>query len=78
MSIKGCQEIRGTWDMYKGEVTDENKYSGHYRKQNRGYVEFKLKMDMPTFNGTLHIENFIEWMIEVERFFDYMNIEGGK
>lgn len=59
----------------KGEFTDENDYSGQYRRQNMRYEEFKLKMDIPSFNGALHIEEFIEWMIEIERFFDYMNIE---
>lgn len=36
--------------------------------------DYKLKMDIPPFNGTLHIEEFIEWMAEVDRFFDYVNI----
>lgn len=33
-----------------------------------------MKMDIPPFNGTLHIEDFIEWMAKVERFLDYMQI----
>lgn len=53
----------------KGEFTDENDYQRQYRRQNRGYGKFKLNMYIPSFNGTLHIEEFIEWMIEVERYF---------
>lgn len=41
----------------------------------RGQYEFKLKMDITQFNGSIHIEDFIDWMTEVERFFNYMNIE---
>lgn len=48
------------------------------RTNSHGYGEFKLKMDFPPFNGTLHIEEFIEWMAKVERFFDYMNIDEDK
>lgn len=31
-------------------------------------------MDLPYFNENLHIEEFIDWMVEVEHFFHYMNI----
>lgn len=34
-----------------------------------GFGEYKLKMDIPHFNDNLHVEEFIEWMIEVERIF---------
>lgn len=51
----------------------------HYNQQDvRGgqgtYGGYKLKMDISPFNGTLHIEEFIEQMAKVERLFDYMNI----
>lgn len=34
-----------------------------------------MKMDFPSFNGQIHVEAFIDWLSEVERVFDYMNIK---
>lgn len=62
--------------MEATEYEDDNGgYFEGQRRNNPRYGGFKLKMDILIFNGTIHIEEFIEWMIEVERFFDYMNIE---
>lgn len=58
------------------EVTDENDYEDHFqRSHNRTQGRFKLKIDIPHFDGSLHIEYFLEWIVEVERFFDYMKID---
>ena len=41
---------------------------------NRHDDEFKLKIDIPTFSGDLDIERFLDWIIEVDRFFEYTEI----
>ena len=36
--------------------------------------EFHLKVDLPYFNGTFNIKEFLDWLAEMERFFDYKDI----
>ena len=39
---------------------------------------FQMKMDLPSFNGQLQIEGFLDWLAVVERLFDYMEIPKDK
>uniref|UniRef100_A0A2N9J550 CCHC-type domain-containing protein n=1 Tax=Fagus sylvatica TaxID=28930 RepID=A0A2N9J550_FAGSY len=36
--------------------------------------EYRMKMDLLTFDGHLHVKDFLDWQSNVERFFDYMEI----
>ena len=36
--------------------------------------DFCMKLDLPCFNGSLKIEESVDWLAEVERFFDYTKI----
>ena len=33
-----------------------------------------MKVELPSFNGNVSIEEYLDWVIEVEKFFDYMGI----
>ena len=37
-------------------------------------VDFKLKVDIPFFSGNLNVENFINWIEDIDKFFDYMEV----
>ena len=36
--------------------------------------DFKLKVDIHFFNGNLNIEDFFDWIAEIDKFFDYMKV----
>ena len=48
-------------------ANDEN--SNPRVQQNRQSREFKLKVDVSAFSGNLRIEDFLDWIAEIEYFF---------
>ncbi|XP_020683521.2 uncharacterized protein LOC110100366 [Dendrobium catenatum] len=56
---------------------------GHLRRRRRQYnsrnqAEFKVRVDIPFFDGHVHIEDYLDWEKAVENFFDYMEIDPSK
>ena len=51
--------------------TSTNSRDRYGDEENR---DFRMKLDLPCFNGSLNIEEFLDWPAEVERFFDYTKI----
>ena len=70
--------------MYGGkQLRTRGSYGGG--RNRRGYqayddydqvdgIDFHLKVDLPYFNSTFNIEEFFNWLVEVERFFDYKDV----
>ncbi|EXC12631.1 hypothetical protein L484_013009 [Morus notabilis] len=57
------------------ETEDEDdldlRYDCHPTTRSKG---FKLKIDIPEFDGYLDIEKFLDWLKTVDNFMDYMDI----
>lgn len=75
-----------TWSpAYDEDDSEDDKYEenihGGYRSLVRERAhdnqEYCMKMELPHFNEDVTIKVFLDWVIEVERFFAYMeNLEG--
>ena len=37
-----------------------------------------MKVELPSFNGNVCIEKYLDWVSEVEKFFDYMGTTNDK
>ncbi|KAI0500296.1 hypothetical protein KFK09_018508 [Dendrobium nobile] len=61
----------------EGRVYGDRMGIGHNRNR-PNQSEFRVKIDIPFFEGCLHIEDYLDWERAVETFFDYMEISPEK
>ena len=50
-------------------------YRGPARDNGRDYQEqrdYRMKVELPSFNGNVSIEEYLDWVSKVEKFFDYI------
>ena len=71
--------------IYSDDLEEEEDflYADHRPVKGRGRCEygyerddedFKLKVDIIFFSGNLNIEDFIDWVAEIDKFFNYMEV----
>ena len=46
----------------------------HDHGYERDNGDFKIKVYIPFFSDNLNIEDFIDWIVEIDKFFDYMEV----
>ncbi|XP_020682380.1 uncharacterized protein LOC110099531 [Dendrobium catenatum] len=55
----------------EGEMIPNHRRHG---RRDRAQGDFRIKLDIPFFDGRLHIEDYLDWERSVESFFEYMDI----
>ncbi|KAI0512356.1 hypothetical protein KFK09_012995 [Dendrobium nobile] len=66
------------------DAEDDIPYPGDYPRYRRTFTphfsqgEFKAKLDIPYFDGRMHIEDYLDWEKAVENFFEYMEVPPDK
>jgi hypothetical protein len=72
------QELRQTTQMMQQEMHqlcesfECRQMRAHWN--HRDNREYQMNIDLPSFNGYLHNEDYLDWIMKVERFFEYMCI----
>ncbi|KAI0529675.1 hypothetical protein KFK09_002229 [Dendrobium nobile] len=62
----------------ESEAEFDERRPRRYISRDRHQGEFRVKLDIPFFDGRLLIEDYLDWERSVENFFDYMEIEPEK
>ena len=63
-------EVIGGWPILV-LIGEEDFFPSHDSKRDYSSPnEYRMKIEIPSFSGDLHIEFFLGWVYEVERFFD--------
>ena len=66
---------------YNEEDSEDEEYANSMRDNGQDYQEqrdYWMKVELPSFNGNVSIEEYLDWVSEVEKFFDYIGTADDK
>lgn len=69
------QHLHGNFKRFRDAPVQHDFHCPH---NNHNPVEFRVKVDIPSFNGLLYIEDFLDWITTMKRFFEYIVIHEDK
>ncbi|KAL5787693.1 hypothetical protein ACOSP7_004642 [Xanthoceras sorbifolium] len=68
------EEVMVEVDQVKRWSDDKHLKEGQQQVQYGALPKYKVKADIPNFNGMFKIEELLDWLCEVESFFQFMDV----
>ena len=66
---------RGNNHMVDDSNSEEEEVVTEERNDRGNHHDYRVKADIPLFYGTMGVEEFLDWQIDVDRFFDVMDVD---
>lgn len=58
----------------RNQQNTQNLNPPRYQRYHNDFQYYQIKIDLASFDGHLHLEDFLDWLHNVENFFECMNI----
>ncbi|CAN0920105.1 hypothetical protein LINGRAHAP2_LOCUS31842 [Linum grandiflorum] len=71
----GDVPIRANSDSNSEDINLEADQGGGNQQK---YNDYRVKTDIPLFYGTMRVDEFMDWLVDVDRFFDLMGVPENK
>lgn len=71
-NIKGCQIVEEL--SSEDELKDFEDGDNDRQRRQENPHNFCIKIDLPCFNGHLFVKSFLDWLLEVENCFYYIQV----
>ena len=84
-----CDPNRNRQQDYNEVDSEDEEYAERVLGNHRGLArdngrdyqkqrDYQMKVKLPSFNGNVSIEEYLDWLSEVEKFFDYIGTADDK
>ena len=73
-----CAAVMGDSSSEEEEEAEEEDASNDGEQQGRRPHDYRVRADIPFFHGNMSVEEFLDWQISVDRFFEIMDVPDHK